>query len=174
MATLTPPIPSDRDMHKAGTTGVSHLAGRAVRPVAVVAAVGLVGFAAFQAALALGVPLGAAAWGGADSDLTPEMRVASGLAALLLLGVAFVVLGRAGYWHTDRNLGLFRWGTWGAAVFLALGSLGNFASSSNWEQFLNGPLALLLALACFIVALGSPSRQQSDIPPSITSTRVAD
>jgi uncharacterized membrane protein YhhN len=37
---------------------------------------------------------------------------------------------------------------------IALSALGNFASSSGWERFLMGPVALLLALLCFIVALG--------------------
>jgi len=174
VATLRPHFSSEQNMHKTGPTGPSHLVERAVRPAAVFAAAGLVGFAAFQAALALGAPFGADAWGGSDADLTPGFRVASGLAALLLLGVAYVVLGRAGYWHANRNRGLFRWGTWGAAVFLALSSLGNFASTSNWERFLNGPLALLLAITCIVVALGSRSGQPSDIGPSMTSTRGAD
>ncbi len=35
---------------------------------------------------------------------------------------------------------------------LALSALANLASSSSWERFLNGPIALLVALLCFIVA----------------------
>jgi hypothetical protein len=131
-------------------------AERAVRPAAVVATVGLVGFAAFQAALALGAPWGRAAWGGSETELGPGHRVASGVAALVLIAAASVVLGRAGYWRASRDSGVFRWGTWGVAVLLALGGLGNLASSSNWERFLNGPVALLIAVASLIVAREAP------------------
>lgn len=36
----------------------------------------------------------------------------------------------------------------------ALSGLANLASSSGWERFLMGPVALLLAFLCLVVALG--------------------
>jgi hypothetical protein len=134
---------------------VSSVAGRAARPAAALAAVGLAGFAAFQICLAFGAPWGRAAWGGAEAELATGRRIASGLAAIVLIAGAFVVLARAGYWRPSVPAGVLRWGTLGLTVLLALSGLGNLASSSNWERFLNGPLALLLALACLVVALGS-------------------
>lgn len=49
---------------------------------------------------------------------------------------------------------IFRWGVWVLVGAMTLSALGNFASSSGWERFLNGPVALLLALLCLVVALG--------------------
>ncbi len=51
-------------------------------------------------------------------------------------------------------LSVSRWGIWVLVAVLALSALGNFASSSNWERFLLGPIALLEALLCLIVARG--------------------
>jgi hypothetical protein len=53
--------------------------------------------AVFQAALAAGAPLGAHVLGGRHSAaLRPPLRVFSGIAALLVLGFALVMLARAG------------------------------------------------------------------------------
>jgi hypothetical protein len=106
---------------------------------------------AFQFALALGAPLGHAAWGGAQAQLPPGLRIASGCAAVVLLLAAFIVLGRAGY-QVPVPPSVSRRGTWVLVAVLTLSALGNFASSSNWERFLLGPLALVQALLCFVVA----------------------
>jgi hypothetical protein len=140
-------------------------AQRAVRPASVIATVGLVGFAAFQTALALGAPWGKAAWGGSEATLETGLRVASGAAALVLIAATWVVLGRAGFRRAGRDGRLFRWGTWAIALVLALGGLGNLASSSNWERFLNGPAALLIAAACLIVARGAPAETSPAADP---------
>jgi hypothetical protein len=133
---------------------VSNVAERAARPAAA-AAIGLAGFAAFQVCLALGASWGRAAWGGDAAELATGRRIASGVVAIVLIAGAFAVLGRAGCWRLAVPVGLLRWSTWGLTILLALSGLGNLASSSTWERFLNGPLALLLALACLVVALGS-------------------
>ena len=66
------------------------------RRVALVTAIGLAIIAAFQVALALGVPWGRAAYGGTSATLQPELRVASGVATVVWLLAAAVVLGRGG------------------------------------------------------------------------------
>jgi hypothetical protein len=131
-----------------------------VRAVAIVTAVGLGTIAAFQVALAIGVPGGRAAWGGASATLPPELRVASSVSAVVWLLAAAVVLGRAGYWGT-RWPAVFRRATWFLAALLTLGALVNFASSSPWERFGWGPLALALAVLCLRLA-----RSQSETPPA--------
>lgn len=45
-------------------------------------------------------------------------------------------------------------GTWVVAGLLAAGTLMNAASSSNWERFLQAPIALALALLCLAIARG--------------------
>jgi len=43
-------------------------------------------------------------------------------------------------------------GTWFFAVAMAIGAVPNFASQSRWENVVFGPLALVLAALCIVVA----------------------
>jgi len=125
-----------------------------VRIAAVAAAVGFLLQAAFQAALALGAPLGSASWGGAyEGHLPMSLRIASGVAVCVYVLFALIVLGRGGFRGVPLPNGVLRWGTWVLAGLMFLGALVNFASSSGWERFGWGPVALILALLCLFVAL---------------------
>ncbi|HJN85603.1 MAG: DUF3995 domain-containing protein [Dehalococcoidia bacterium] len=127
-----------------------------VRPASATAASVFTVVAAFQVFWALGGTWGlSAAWGGAHADLSSGLRAASALSAVLLLAGAIVVLGRAGYRVVAVPAGVLRWGTWVIVAILAVSALGNFASSSDWERFLNGPVALLSVLLCIVVARSS-------------------
>lgn len=126
--------------------------GAPARGAAIAAAVGLLAIAGFQAALALGAPLGRAAWGGTRTHLSTGLRIASGVAVVLWVVAALIVLGRAGSQVSPIPDAIARWGTWVVVGVLSVGALMNFASSSPWERFLWGPLALLLAVLCFFVA----------------------
>ena len=117
-----------------------------------VAAVGLLAIACFQAALVLGAPLGRAAWGGTHVRLPPRLRVASAVAVGVWVLATLIVLGRAGFGVTPLPSGVVRWGTWVLVGMLLLGALMNFISPSRWERFLWGPLALILAGLCLVVA----------------------
>lgn len=117
---------------------------------AVLAALGFVAIAVFQAALALGAPLGRAAWGGTHEGRLPRrLRIASGFAVAFWVLAALVVLGRADL--ISMPIWLARWGTWGLVVLLPIGSLMNLASRSPWERYLWGPLALVLAVLCLVL-----------------------
>lgn len=119
-----------------------------------VAAAGFGVVAVFQLLLALGAPWGEAAFGGYnEGTLPPELRVVSSVSMIVLIGAAFVVLGRAGHWGY-RFSGVFHVGTWALVVILALGALMNLASSSAWERFGWAPFTLLLAMATFVIARG--------------------
>jgi hypothetical protein len=120
--------------------------------LAVIAALGCVAIALFQAALALGAPLGRAAWGGTRSHLPSGLRVASGIAVVFWSFGAAVVLARSGVGATFLPDVAARWGTWILIVVLAIGAVMNAASSSPWERYLWAPLALVLAVLCFFVA----------------------
>ena len=72
------------------------------RGVAVAAAVGFLVIAIFQAALALGAPLGRAAWGGTRTHLPTGLRIASAAAVVFWLLAALIVLGRAGFGDLSR------------------------------------------------------------------------
>lgn len=123
-----------------------------VRTAAVAATVGFLAIAAFQAALALGAPLGRAAWGGKRSELSTRLRIASGVSLVVWLVAAAIVLARAGFDVVRLPDAVARWGTWALVGILPLGALMNAASSSPWERFLWAPLALFLAVLCFVVA----------------------
>lgn len=123
------------------------------RTAAIVAAVGFLAIAAFQAALAVGAPLGRAAWGGATAELPPRLRIASAVAVVIWLLAATIVLGRVGAQVVPLAAPVLLWGTWILVALSALGAMVNFASSSPWERFLWGPLAVVLGLLTLVVAL---------------------
>jgi hypothetical protein len=133
--------------------GERFLAGDHVaRVAAVVTAIGFAGIAIFQLALAVGAPWGHAAWGGSNARLSTAQRSASAAAVVFYAAAALIVLGRAGILRARGNTALFRWGTWFLAVAMAIGALPNLASQSRWENFIFGPLALVLAILCVVVA----------------------
>src|SRR5919106_6499883 len=66
------------------------------RPAAIAAAIGFVVIAGFQLAVALGAPLGRAAWGGAYERLPVSLRIASAIAVLVWSLAALIVLRRGG------------------------------------------------------------------------------
>src|ERR1700694_2896567 len=120
------------------------------RIAAGIAAAGFLVVAGYQVLLALGIAFSGAAWGGAT--LTPALRVASAVSAMVLVLAALIVSGRAGYWGSRVPAASFRWGTWVLVVGMALSALANFASPTGGERFFLGPSELLLALLCFAAA----------------------
>lgn len=110
--------------------------------------------AALQLTLAAGVLPITMAWGGRVAELTPELRVASVVAAFVLLGFAYVIRARAGLvarWPPGRGA---RIAAWVITAYLALNLLGNLTSSSLGEKALFGPLSALLVVSCAMVSLG--------------------
>ena len=83
--------------------------------------------------LAAGAPLGKHVRGGTQERVLPaEMRVVAGGAAIALTAAAGVVTRRAGL--TARPARWLSPATWGVAGYLALNTVGNFASSSDVER----------------------------------------
>jgi hypothetical protein len=133
---------------------------RTTRRAAVLAATGFAGVVVFQIALVAGAPWGHAAWGGADAQLSSAQRAGSAVAVVVWTIAALVVLGRAGYWGDSRLAPFFRWGTWFFAALSAVGALLNFASQSQWENAIFGPLAVLFAILCTVVARGAANARR--------------
>src|SRR5438067_7966530 len=86
--------------------------GTAERAAAAAAATGFSLLATFQLLLALGAPLGHAAWGGAQERLPSGLRIASAFAAVVFVVAALMVLSRAGYRMSPLPLSVARWGIW--------------------------------------------------------------
>ena len=133
------------------------MAKERARAAAAVAAGGFLVIAAFQVALVLGAPLGSAAWGGAyDGRLPTGLRIASGVAVVVWLLAALIVLGRVGLRVVPLPTGVLRWGTWVLVGLLFVGALMNMASPSGWERYGWGPVALILGILSLIVARSEP------------------
>ena len=101
-------------------------------------------------------------WVGAyDGQLTMGLRIVSGVAGGVCVIAALIMLGRAGFRGVPLPYLVLRWGTWALVGLMLLGALPNLASSSGWERFGWGPLALVLVLLCLFVALraGPVSRE---------------
>jgi hypothetical protein len=111
--------------------------------------------AAFQATLAAGAPLGAHVLGGRYPEvLPPRIRVFSGIAAILLVSFAFVVLARSGVIGWPVGLAAFLGpAVWVVAGFLVLNTVGNLASKSRFERTALAATTAVLAALCGFVAV---------------------
>ena len=121
-----------------------------------IAAVALIGgVVLFQIGLMLGAPWGAAAWGGQSSGRLPtRLRVASLVAAILLVFIAWVVAAAAGLVPVspmpESWLGP---ATWIATGYFGIGTFVNLISRSPVERWW-APVALATAVCCALVAAG--------------------
>lgn len=118
---------------------------------ATLAATGFAALGGVQLALALGAPLGHAAWGGESAELTSSQRVGSAVSVLIYAAAAAVVLARVGLTRWPRSQRLLKWSPWVLAVLFAMSALANFASQSHWENYLLGPVAVGLGALCAVV-----------------------
>jgi hypothetical protein len=121
---------------------------------AVVAVVLVAIIAVFQLALALGAPLGKAAWGGRNEGvLAMRLRIASGLAAVVVY--PFIAL----YVLASADLIDLEWlptgatGMWVLTGFFTLGTVANLASRSKIERIW-APVSLAIAVCCATIAIG--------------------
>lgn len=143
-----------------------------VRPFGITAAALFTGFAGFQTALALVAPWGNHVWGGSFAGQLPvEMRFVSAGAAVVLLGMATVVLARAGVMRRFTSWRALTGVTWGIAGYMALNTVGNLASQSDLERFLFGRATFVLAVLTAYVAYRG-HRITSSANPAEPSTAV--
>jgi hypothetical protein len=125
---------------------------------AIVASALFMAMVVFQAALALGAPIGAHVLGGRHSGRLPvRLRVFSGIAAVVLVGAALVILARAGIigWPSG-GAGLLAPASWAIAGLLVLNTLGNLTSRSRVERTILAATTAVLAVLCAYVALYAP------------------
>ena len=123
--------------------------------IAAVVAVVLLGIVTvFQAALALGAPLGAAAWGGRYPGVLPAgFRVASAVAAVLIYpGIITIVLKSAGLIEVEA-LPASAGTMWFLAAIFTLGTVANLMSQSQPERIW-APVSAAIAICCAIIAGG--------------------
>ena len=120
---------------------------------AIVAAVGFFGLMCFQILLAMGLPLGQAAWGGKYKILPTGFRIASLFSALIFVFVSILVLEKAQVILLLNSTAVVTYGTWIFTGFLAINTINNFISKSNLEKRIMTPISFVLCLLCLIVAI---------------------
>jgi hypothetical protein len=128
---------------------MSFLSGTA----AVIASVGVAGLAVFQFLLALGLPYGHAAFGGANSVLPAKFRYASALSSIIFLLALYVVLARGNAVAGEERYALVTIGIWIFTAVFAVSALANVASQSRWERYLMAPIGVVLTVSCAVLAV---------------------
>lgn len=124
---------------------------------AIIYAIVTFGVVVFEIALAAGAPWGAYAMGGAfPGQFPPAMRIAAIVQAVLLAGMAAVVLARAGLilpaWSQAS-----RWLVWIVVAIMALGLVLNLITPSAGERAIWAPTVAVLLISSLIVAFSSSS-----------------
>jgi hypothetical protein len=114
--------------------------------LAILAALG-----AFQVLLIAGQPLGRLAWGGQHDVLPTNLRIGSIVSIVLYIVFATVIAERAGF--ISFGTPIPDYAIWGLAAYSTLGVLMNAISRSKPERNVMTPVALLLAIACYALAL---------------------
>jgi hypothetical protein len=105
----------------------------------------------FQLGLIAGMPWGYLAMGGAYPGVYPlEMRVAAAFQIVVYLGLALIVLSRAGV--VQRIERFSRRMIWVVVALSALSLLMNLATPSPLERLLWSPVAALMLITSLIVA----------------------
>jgi hypothetical protein len=136
-----------------------------VETVAVVTAALFAVLALFQAALAIGAPWGEHVYGGRmaqdDGALPGRWRAASGIASLVLLGFAWVMLIRGGVIATDLDENFVTVLAWMVVAYMAINTAVNFSSQDPVERWVMGPITAILVVLCAVVAAAGP--QATDV-----------
>ena len=124
------------------------------RVAALLYAVLSAGVVAFQIALAAGAPWGAYAMGGASpGQFPPALRIAALVQAALIVGMAAIVLSRAGLILAGWSR-VSRWLVWVVVAVTAVSLVLNLITPSAGEQALWAPVLLLLLASSVVVARG--------------------
>ena len=141
------------------------------RIAAVGVAVLLLGLVLFQIALAAGAPWGLAAYGGRSAELPIELRVASGVAAVVWTVAALVVLRRGGVtgWAPmpDAWLAVAVWVLVGLAVVAVVM---NAITPCALERAIWLPFSVLLLGGMLTVAISSAAISTAAISTVAIST----
>jgi hypothetical protein len=127
------------------------------RVAALLYAVICAGVVAFQIALAAGAPWGAYAMGGASpGQFPPALRMAGLVQAALIVGMAAIVLSRAGLilagWSRVSG-----WLVWVVVAVTAMSLVLNLITPSAGERTLWAPVLLVLLASSAVVAMKRPS-----------------
>ena len=123
------------------------------RAAALLFAVICTGVVAFQIALAAGAPWGTYAMGGAvPGQFPPALRIAALVQAALIVGMAAIVLSRAGLILAGWSR-VTRWLVWVVVAVAAVSLVFNLITPSTSERALWAPVLLVLLASSAVVAI---------------------
>ena len=109
--------------------------------------------AVFQLALVLGAPWGHFAWGGQDRVLPARKRIGSVISILIYAFMALVAWDRVGAISIFPDL-LSQIAMWVIFAYSVLGILMNAISRSKPERYTMVPVAIVLSVLSFLIAMG--------------------
>lgn len=113
------------------------------------AAIFLFGFAVFHAALAMGAPWAALAWGGQAKagPLPPRLQMGSTILAPFIAAMGMLLLIRGGWIYPELAATLF-WPVWAIFLFVVTQMFGALRSDSRLEQRYMTPAYAVAAVLC--------------------------
>jgi hypothetical protein len=106
-----------------------------------------------QLLLAAGVLPVTMAWGGRQEVLTPGLRIASIVSAIILGFFAYIIRYRAGLTGAESIPVWIEVLAWIVTAFMLLNTFSNLASQSKTEKMVFVPITSILTIACFIVSV---------------------
>lgn len=125
-------------------------------------------FILIQSLVIIGVVPVSILWAGSYYELTWQLRLASLFGALVLGGFAHIIYRRAEHVlqsEPEEEIRSspsksYRILSWAVTAYLALNTVGNFASKTTYERYVSGSLALVLTVACAIVSSSNVQEDQ--------------
>jgi len=120
-----------------------------------IATIGFAAMMCFQLLLALGLPLGRAAWRGKYTRLPTRLRIASLLSIGVYVYATICVLEKGGVVSILNSPQVVTYSVWVFVAYLGLNTAGNLASESRLERRIMTPASLVLGLMCLTVAIAS-------------------
>ncbi len=110
--------------------------------------------AVMQIGVAMGIVPIKILWGGSQHQLTIQLRIASIIAASVLVSFALIIRKRT----VDPSNGSFRTMSQCITFYMALNTLGNFLSHNSFEKYVEGTLTVILTVSTGIVGFASELR----------------
>lgn len=107
----------------------------------------------YQLLIAIGLVPITMAWGGRQSELTPGLRIASIVSAVILALFAYIIRRRAGLVGLAEITLLIKILAWVVTAYMAFNTFTNLTSQSMAEKMIFTPVTILLTIACIIVSV---------------------
>ena len=106
-----------------------------------------------QLLLAAGILPVTMAWGGRQEVLTPGLRIASVVSAIVLGLFAYIIRYRAGLMGAESISVWIKIFAWIVTAYMAFNTFTNLTSQSTTEKIVFVPITSILTIVCFIISI---------------------